>query len=480
MANPLRDVFGPRAVVGLEITEHYICAVQVSNPQGHPEVEHLVFRKINRPEEQVEALRAIFEEEKLDRDSVISAIPSSLTMTREISLPFDKQNKVRKIIKYQMERYVPYPIEEMVVDFLPTAAGDPVFTLGAHKKAMSDHLDLLAAADVVPRVVSVRSVALSNLLVQSGKCESEKPVFLIHLDEEQTCIQAIFKSRLDFIRTLPGTGGWLDRVKETFALYQLKRPGTTVSEILITGPSADKEGIVVEISALMNVKATLWQPFDQFRCSQDNVERDVQARLSVALGLALSMTSGFYSAFNLRKEEFALESIADTKPLIIFMVSTLFLLVALFTFNLYQKLDHQEAYFAALDRSIRQAFTETFPNTKLVKGRELEIFRNKFETEKERYRWLDDFSSGGSVLDVILIMTKVISRHTDVKIENLSIDDKEIHLDGSASSFKIVDSLKGKFSKTGCFENVKLVGARADKKQNLVEFNFVLVKKHEN
>ncbi|MBW2085339.1 MAG: PilN domain-containing protein [Deltaproteobacteria bacterium] len=115
-----------------------------------------------------------------------------------------------------------------------------------------------------------------------------------------------------------------------------------------------------------------------------------------------------------------------------------------------------------------------------MKGRELEIFRNKFETEKERYRWLDDFSSGGSVLDVILIMTKVISRHTDVKIENLSIDDKEIHLDGSASSFKIVDSLKGKFSKTGCFENVKLVGARADKKQNLVEFNFVLVKKHEN
>ena len=64
-----------------------------------------------------------------------------------------------------------------------------------------------------------------------------------------------------------------------------------------------------------------------------------------------------------------------------------------------------------------------------------------------------------------------------MRIDNLSIDGKNIHMDGSASSFKIVDSLKVDLEKSDFFSNIKLVGAKADKRQNSIQFNFVLEKK---
>ena len=198
----------------------------------------------------------------------------------------------------------------------------------------------------------------------------------------------------------------------------------------------------------------------------------------MALGLALSMENGSGPAFNLRKEEFAVETVADIKPMVLFMVVAFFLLVGLFSSNLYLQLYHQEDYHSSLEKGIRQVFVDTFPQTKqIIRGRELEQFREKVRTEKGQYRWLDDFSTDSSILEVLLVITKVVSRYPDMKIENLGVDGKGIHMDGAAASFKTVDGLKGELSDIGYFENIKLVGAKMDKKLNAIRFNFVLERK---
>jgi hypothetical protein len=52
----------------------------------------------------------------------------------------------------------------------------------------------------------------------------------------------------------------------------------------------------------------------------------------------------------------------------------------------------------------------------------------------------------------------------------------EINVDGRASSFETVDRLKEKLTNSGVFETVKLAGAKTDKKEKVVKFNFGLEK----
>ncbi len=47
-------------------------------------------------------------------------------------------------------------------------------------------------------------------------------------------------------------------------------------------------------------------------------------------------------------------------------------------------------------------------------------------------------------------------------------------MDGRTASFEAVDRLTGRLTKAGQFKNIKLVGARMDKKDNAVTFNFAL------
>ena len=248
MVNPLRDLLGPRTVVGLEITDRHICAVQVSNAHSAPEIEQVFVKEIESAAHVPEALETVFVKEKFDKETIVTALPSSLATLREIPLPFDKPKKLRKIIKYQMESYVPYAIEEMVVDFIPTESGEGVITAGVQKKALSEHLELFSHLGVSPKVVSLKNVALLNLFVQSRKDHSKEPVCVIHLDGERIVVMVIWENRIDFIRTITGGPGRLDALEESLGLYSLKRNREKIQEILLTGPSAADEALAAEIS----------------------------------------------------------------------------------------------------------------------------------------------------------------------------------------------------------------------------------------
>ena len=63
-----------------------------------------------------------------------------------------------------------------------------------------------------------------------------------------------------------------------------------------------------------------------------------------------------------------------------------------------------------------------------------------------------------------------------MQIDNLSLEGKDIRLDGRTSSFEAVDRLTNRLNKSGDFKNIKLVGAKMDKRENAVTFNFALEK----
>jgi hypothetical protein len=287
----------------------------------------------------------------------------------------------------------------------------------------------------------------------------------------------INEKRLDFVRILPDRSDMADQLEKTFKLYQLEKPDVTLSEILITGHS-DVEDMAGKIRLALNMKTSPWMPFDGLRHGFGDIQADLQARLSVPLGLAVSVAEPPDKIFDLRQEEFAGKRSVGLKKIFLFMVTALLLLVLLYTFNTYQNLHIRKKRYTDLKSRITQVVSDTFPQMKtIVMGKELALMKQKINEEKEKYKWIEDLTGGEKVLDVLTVLSRTISGFSGLRLDNLSIEEKEIRIYGRASSFEIVDRLKQQLANSGFFSTVRLVDAKMDKKEKMVGFNFALEKK---
>ena len=479
MLNPFKDFFAPNFVVGLEVTEGYIGAVQVFNSLKGLEIDRIAFREIESPDQIVRELTEFFAKEGLRNDMLITCLPTSSSVIRQIPLPFDKVKKIDKIIKYQMEPYVPYPVDKIVVDFMPTGSKDNITTIGVQKELLAEHMTTLSGAKLEPQVVSVDDLALFHLYTHNSREEAPgKVVCILHCGHDENVIQIICENRLDFMRVLPKGGDVLEQFANTLKLFQLEKPELLIDEILLTGYSGYNQGMAERISAETKIQASVWRPFDALTNKKNQVDMALQAKLSVPLGLAMSVAHPPDKVFDLRKEEFTNRTSLNLKKTFMFMFSAIFILVFLFTFNVYQKLIINEKHHSELQQEIKQIFSSTFPETGLiVKGQELAQMSRKIEEETGKYKWLEDLTGEGKVLDIIMLLSSTVSGFPDVKIDNLSIEENDIRLHGHTASFETVDKLKQKLTDSGYFKVVRLVGAKMDKKKEAVSFNFALEKK---
>ncbi len=475
MLNPLKEFFTPKFVIGLEVTDCYIGAVQVFNTLKGLEIDRVAFREIENPDQISQELTDFFAKEGFRHEMLVTCLPTSSSILRQIPLAFDKQKKIDRIIKYQMEPYVPYPIDKIVVDFLPSGPDNNITTIGVQKELLAKHMTMLSGAKLEPQVVSLDDLGLFHLYTRNNRENSGKAVCILHFGLDENVIQVIYENRLDFIRSLPKGGDDLEQLKNTLKLFLLEKPDVLLSEILLTGYSNVDPGMADRITAVMGTKTSVWRPFDAFTNKKNQVDAALQAKLSVPLGLAVNITDPPDKVFDLRKEEFINKTSLNLRKTFTFMFSAILLLVFLFTFNVYQKLYISEKHHSELKQEIRQIFSTTFPETGIiVKGQELAQMSRKIEEETGKYKWLEDLTGGGKVLDVLMVLTGTVSGFPDVKIDNLSIEEDEIRLHGRTASFETVDKLKQKLTGSGFFQIVRLVGAKMDKKKEAVRFNFAL------
>jgi Tfp pilus assembly PilM family ATPase len=473
----LKDFFSPKSVLGLEITDTFIGAVQTFNSVKGLEIDRIAFREIEDPEEMPRQLAEFFRKENLKSEVLITCLSSASAIIRQIPLPIAKPKKLGKIIKYQMEPYVPYPVDDMVVGFLPAGPEGKVTTIGVRKESMVQHMTSLSQADLEPQMVSIDDVALFSLCLKDASLDTDQTISIVHLSNGKMTVQVVNENRLDFIRIIPEGLGDTDQLIKTFKIYQLEKPDVQITKILLTGHRGVNDDVAAEISTALNIETSPWRPFDNLRHGFGELQTDFQARLSVPLGLALSVSDPPDKTFDLRKDEFGDKRATDFNKVFLFMLTAVLLLVFLFTFSTYQKLHLRNKRHNKLKHDIALVFSKTFPETKhIIKGQEPAQMKQKIEEEMGKHKWVEDLTSGERVLDVLTVLTRTISAFPSLRLDDLSVEEKEIRIYGHAPSFEMVDRLKQKLLDVRSFKATRLVDAKMDKKEKTVRFNFALEK----
>ncbi|MCK5558085.1 MAG: pilus assembly protein PilM, partial [Candidatus Hydrogenedentes bacterium] len=187
-------IWSPK-VAAVEIGNRAVRVVLVRTGPVRPRVLALVGTEImqrdneSRSAATVRALKDALEEMKSSADVCVSHLPGRNALVRVISVPFTGRRQIETTVKFELEPYVPLPIDELVVDFSPISVSDgktEVLAVAVKKKTLRDHLETLAEAGIDPEIVDLDFAPLTSLWQRENRVRENKIAILVHATAERS------------------------------------------------------------------------------------------------------------------------------------------------------------------------------------------------------------------------------------------------------------------------------------------------------
>jgi len=143
-----------------------------------------------------------------DYDTVNLALSSSFVIFKELKLPFLSHEKISMVIHFEVEPLLPFPIQDMIIDFIVTKRiqeekTSEILVAAVQKSTIKQHLDMFEQAGIPVDTIVVDLFALYGLYNAIPQYRSLQGVIsLVDFGLHTTKISYIYNKQLRFIRTL--------------------------------------------------------------------------------------------------------------------------------------------------------------------------------------------------------------------------------------------------------------------------------------
>jgi len=236
--------------MGLDLGTYSIKSLVLRHSWGGCEVVGFFQKTIDRDESVPEkewtalTLAKLFSENRLKSDEVVVSVPGLVVSTRIITLPFTDRRKVARVVPFEFEGYIPFPLEEVVISYhiLGEEEGKTRVLAGAVRKdVMRETLEVLAKVGVAPRIVDVDFMALFNLS-RTGLREAEGCYAIVDIGESKTSVCIVDGESFGFGRSIPIAGQAVSRsIEKEFGLSREESERMKVVEAFL--PLGDREDL---------------------------------------------------------------------------------------------------------------------------------------------------------------------------------------------------------------------------------------------
>ncbi|MBN1916402.1 MAG: pilus assembly protein PilM [Verrucomicrobia bacterium] len=130
MAGSTREMTVAGRGIGIDVGSYSVKVAVVRRQLNRLVLEQVVERPIaregaGRPAAAVlaEAVASAMDEVRVGRAIVTVGVPTQLATVRNLDVPFDDEERIRQVVKAEVEPHLPFSAEEIVVDFAPTGVG---------------------------------------------------------------------------------------------------------------------------------------------------------------------------------------------------------------------------------------------------------------------------------------------------------------------------------------------------------------------
>jgi type IV pilus assembly protein PilM len=441
-------------------------------------------------------------------DSIISALPSSNAIFKELKLPFIGISTIKKVIGYEVEPLLPFPLQDSVIDCivtkeLPEEKSSEVLVAAVQNQYMAQHLALFEAAGVQPEKVTIDIFALYGLYKIIPMYGDQKgAVVLLEIEPSGTRMAYIYDGQLRFIRTLPkglidqarliaqrthtteqeameqiirfglepDNNAMIGPMKESFSsffndiLFTLQsfviqsKPSQSINKIIIFGTSATIKGLPELITDLSHIKTEIFS-INTLIHNGYGVSAKSAVPSSNLVSLATALPLSATADFNLRQKEFALSQTNLFAQQFIAGCALAGLIVGGLLFNTFwqtRKLK-QEAYHSEQDAIL--ALKEHIKKMPADVGSLEEALgtANNIVNQEEKVWSAFSATARTNFLEYLIELTKLNKNELGLEIEKLTMTPDTIVLKGQVRDYPELATLERELKESKLFSYVEPV-----------------------
>lgn len=266
---------GRKPITTFLMGKTHIVAARFAAGSGRPKCDGVTREPIASDTEEgqgaADALTRLAATKTVRGTEVRAVLPRHRVTTRVVSLPSTNPSEIARMVRLEADRYVPYPIEELVLDHAVLGTSDEGFStvlvVLVHRDEVNAILQPLGKARVKDISVTISSLALYNAYLASSDGD-DLHAGIVHVGIGGLDVIAVERGELTFMRGVPWSGDWhaLDPVtegvetniiREVRASIDSRRravPGETpLSKLYLTGEVAGLDRLRDRLAAEMDI-----------------------------------------------------------------------------------------------------------------------------------------------------------------------------------------------------------------------------------
>lgn len=276
--------------------------------------------------------------------NVVAAFPESATFTRVIEMPKITEQELENAIEWSAEQYIPMPLSEVKLSWMVLGESDNktkeggekvlrVLLVAAPLTLIERYMNIINLAGLEPYAFETEVIAISRALLPQD--QSSPTTLIVSIGASTTDLSIVDSQNIQFTRSI-GTGGnaltraisqelgfevpqaeeykrsyglledqlegkimnilkpvvdvILSEVERAILFYQTKHIANPVKRVVVTGGSAQLQGLVVYMASSLGVEVQIGDPWQGINVPErfTSVTDDIQNKVSysVAIGLA--------------------------------------------------------------------------------------------------------------------------------------------------------------------------------------------------
>ncbi|MBW2575495.1 MAG: hypothetical protein JRC88_08410 [Deltaproteobacteria bacterium] len=465
-----------RKILGLDIRHDAISAVLLKSGIKGTDIEAHVHVPISNQVYMETVLAASLETivEKIDISGsvCVASFPADEISYRNIQVPFKGRKKIKKILPYELEPTLPFPIDDLIIDFyiieLPDIANRHNIIAAA----------TLAAFNIEPEIVTVGGYPAA--LCAAGLVNINENWLFIDIDNNKSTLFAILSRSVCLIRSFPLRSDDSSSKMESLCT-NIQRTLSPLEEII--GLDFKPEGAFITGCGLddfdfdQDMEQSLGFPVKRADLVRDTdiIKEHADSQLwnshqmDNSFSLALMEIEGT-NGLNFRKGPFAAKKIWEEHKKVLIKTGIIAgIVLGLAFFNVVLDSYFMGKNLTRLNNQITGVFTSTFPDVKKIVD-PLQQMRIKIQEARKNALLPGVTDKNIRAIDILNNISKLISKNIDVVFTRLVIGAESTVISGDTDTFNSVDSIKNSLEKSDLFQKIIISSANINKSDNRVRF----------
>ncbi len=529
----MRSVF-TQQILGLDLGSSSVKAVSLR--KGIMGIEWVGAYRHDRPRvispwewarEPISGLKEWLAQNRLSTDRVVVSVPLHFVSIRSLTLPFSESRRIEKVVPFEVEGLIPYPLEEVVVDYEVVETSDGKTRLVAAAVPiglLKGFLKQLAAIGIDPEAVELDAMALMNLArhllpgknaaaersmeegglavvdigaVKTAVCvmRGGRPVYLrsiLYGGQDVTAavmerFGVSFEEAEDWKRQaglldeeIPGLGQkglsqvirqsltpFLDELSRSFHMGSADGDGS-VTEFALCGGGGKLRGLETHMASELGLNPL-------HRVPKLGTEEGTPWDPVFGPGLGLALKGARLpgaSRMNFRRGEFAYSreatgAMARSRTIGIGAL----ILAVLAAADLYVQYSLKSSRYQTLKAEVRKEFQSMFPEVRTIVD-EVQQARTAMAELKKRSLFIGQEPM--SPLEMMAELTRRMPPSVKIEVVDLVIEPNRLRLEAQTDSFESVDKIKGALTQFRAFKEVSVSDAKVSADQSRVRFRLTV------